>query len=193
MSTFAEHAVGVTVHQRRYTDPDVVALVGLVQAEYVVRYGGPDETPVDPVQFDPPAGVFVVGLLGSTPVACGGWRSYGEDAAELKRMFVVAAARRRGYAARILTELERLAQVAGKQRVLLETGTAQPEALAMYRRWGYTPVEPFGHYRCAPQSVHLGKALGSPPSAGSTGAGLIPAGLNTAVEGVQVAGEARRE
>ena len=77
-------------------------------------------------------------------------------------MFVVDSARRRGFAARILAELEQLAEAAGKLRVVLETGTAQPEAIALYRRKGYTPVEPFGHYRCAPQSVHLGKALGRP-------------------------------
>lgn len=163
MSTSAERSVELTIHQRRYTDPDVVALVELVQAEYVVRYGGPDETPVDPAQFDPPTGVFVVGLVGSTPVACGGWRAYGEDTVELKRMFVVDSARRRGYAARILAELEQLAAAAGNAGVVLETGTAQPEAIAMYRREGYTPVQPFGHYRCAPQSVHLGKTLGRLP------------------------------
>ncbi len=155
----AEPPAELVVQRRRYTDPDVVELVEAVQAEYVVRYGGPDETPMDPAQFDPPAGMFVVGLLGTAPVACGGWRAYGEDAVELKRMFVAASARRRGYAARILAELEDLARAAGRVRVVLETGTAQPEAIALYQRLGYQAVEPFGHYRCAPQSVHLGKTL----------------------------------
>ena len=31
-----------------YGDPDVAALVEQVQAFYVERYGGPDETPLDP-------------------------------------------------------------------------------------------------------------------------------------------------
>lgn len=159
MSISAEAPAELVIQQRRFTDPDVVELVRAVQAEYVVRYGGPDETPMDPAQFDPPAGVFIVGLLESTPVACGGWRVYGDDAVELKRMFVVASARRRGYAARILAELENLTRAAGRERVVLETGTAQPEAIALYQRLGYQAVEPFGHYRCAPQSVHLGKAL----------------------------------
>lgn len=155
----ADPSTELVIQQRRYTDPAVVALVRAVQAEYVVRYGGPDETPVDPAQFDPPAGVFVVGLLEAAPVACGGWRLYGQDAVELKRMFVVASARRRGYAARILAELEDRARTAGRFRVVLETGTAQPEAVALYQRLGYQTVEPFGYYRCAPQSVHLGKTL----------------------------------
>lgn len=159
MSISADSRPELVIEQRRYTDSDVVELVQAVQAEYVVRYGGPDETPVDPAQFDPPAGVFVVGLLEAVPVACGGWRLYGDDAVELKRMFVVASARRRGHAARMLAGLEDLARAAGRSRVVLETGTAQPEAIALYQRLGYQAVEPFGHYRCAPQSVHLGKAL----------------------------------
>ncbi len=31
-----------------YGDPDVAVLVEQVQAFYVERYGGPDETPLDP-------------------------------------------------------------------------------------------------------------------------------------------------
>jgi GNAT superfamily N-acetyltransferase len=147
------------IERRPYTDAAVAELVRAVQAEYVVRYGGPDESPMDAAQFDPPAGIFLVGLIGSTPVACGGWRSYDDVGVEIKRMFVVSSARRRGYAARILAELEEYARRAGKTRIRLETGTAQPEAVAMYQRLGYEPVEPFGFYRCAPQSVHLGKTL----------------------------------
>ena len=43
-----------------YGDPDAVALVARVQEEYVERYGGPDETPLDPSMFDPPDGLFLV-------------------------------------------------------------------------------------------------------------------------------------
>lgn len=156
MSTSAEPFVIVA---RRYTDPAVGRLVDQVQAEYVIRYGGPDETPVDPNQFAPPAGVFLLGSTGTDPVACGGWRSYGHDAAEIKRMFVVASARRRGYAAAILAELEASARAAAKTRLVLETGTAQPEAIAMYSRSGFRPAEAFGHYRNEPSAVHLAKDL----------------------------------
>lgn len=154
MSTSAERSVELTIHQRRYSDPDVVALVELVQAEYVVRYGGPDETPVDPAQFDPPTGVFVVGLLGSTPVACGGWRAYGEGTVKLKRMFVVGSARRRGYAARILAELEQVAAAAGNAGVVLETGTAQPE----------------GHRHVSEGGLHADRALRPLPMRPAVGA-----------------------
>jgi len=42
---------------------DAVRLIEEVQQEYVARYGGMDETPLDPLMFDPPLGSFYVGYL----------------------------------------------------------------------------------------------------------------------------------
>ncbi len=55
----------------------------------------------------------------------------------------------------------RSSAAAGYRDVVLETGVAQPEALELYRSCGYAPVEPFGHYPCAPLSRHYGKSLGA--------------------------------
>lgn len=159
MSTSAEPRPDFVVRPHRYGDPEVVRLVADVQAEYVARYGGPDQTPLDPRQFDPPGGLFLLGELDGRAVACGGWRTLRADAAEIKRMYVAAPARRRGLAALVLAELERTAVERGFERMVLETGSKQPEAIAMYEKFGYRPVERFGYYRCAPEAVHLGKAL----------------------------------
>jgi len=40
------------------------SLVAEVQQEYVRRYGGQDETPVDPAEFAPPDGTFLVARVG---------------------------------------------------------------------------------------------------------------------------------
>ena len=68
-----------------------------MQAEYVRRYGGPDEAVVRPEDFDPPAGVFLVVFVDGVPAAMGGWRlmaqpdrADGQRRAEIKRMYVVA-------------------------------------------------------------------------------------------------------
>jgi GNAT superfamily N-acetyltransferase len=151
----------VQIKQAGYGDPDASRLISEVQQEYVVRYGGPDGTPVDPAEFTPPSGLFLVGYAGGVPVACGGWRSHGADA-EIKRMYVAPAARHRGLARQLLAELERTAAAAGHRRIVLETGSAQPEAIALYRSSGYTPVPPFGHYADAPGAIHLGKQLSNP-------------------------------
>jgi GNAT superfamily N-acetyltransferase len=139
--------------------PESVELIEAVQREYVVRYGGPDETRLDAAEFAPPQGIFVVGWDADRPVACGGVRLIEPGVAELKRMYVTAAVRRRGIARRLLARLESEAAALGATALRLETGTKQPEALALYASAGYLDVEPFGYYACAPLSRHLGKAL----------------------------------
>lgn len=149
-----------------YEHPDAVTLTVQVQREYVRRYGGVDKTPVDPAQFDPPSGVFVVGYVDGVPAVCGGWRAHDADEpefldgdAEIKRMYVAPALRGRGLARALLAELERTAAAAGRLRVVLETGYAQPEAIALYLSSGYTEVTKFGVYRHEEGSFCYGKSL----------------------------------
>jgi GNAT superfamily N-acetyltransferase len=152
--------------------PDAMLLIAEVQAEYVIRYGGPDDTPLDPLMFEPPAGSFFVGYLdlaeGRRPVASGAWRAHGDveafgttRTAEVKRMYVAPAARARGLARRMLAHLERTAAAAGAEAMILETGTAQPEAIALYESSGYTPIPSFGYYKDQPLNRCYGKALGA--------------------------------
>lgn len=147
------------IEVRSYGDPDVTRMVDEVQAEYVELYGGPDAATVDPAEFDPPGGLFLVGLLDGAPVAMGGWRRLSTGEAEIKRMYVIRSARRRGLARRLLGELERTAAGAGLTRLVLNTGAEQPEAIAMYEQAGYLPVSGFGHYACHPGALFYGKAL----------------------------------
>ena len=148
-----------------YEHPDVQGLVAQVQAEYVVRYGGPDDAPLDADEMAPPAGLFLLGRLGGRPVAMGGWRTLhegpvqGTRAAEVKRMYVTPDVRGLGYAKRMLAELERAAREAGHDWMVLETGLVQPEAIALYRSSGYVDVPPFGYYAASEESVHLGRLL----------------------------------
>jgi GNAT superfamily N-acetyltransferase len=141
-----------------YDDPDAQTLIEEVQQEYVRRYGGQDESPIDPAQFAPPQGLFVVLYEAGVPLAMGGWRRDG-PVAELKRMYVRAAGRGRGYARAVLAHLERAAVLAGIETMILETGLKQPEAIALYESSGYLPITAFGHYAEAELSIHLGKSL----------------------------------
>jgi GNAT superfamily N-acetyltransferase len=151
-----------------YEHSDAQALIEEVQLEYVARYGGRDASPVDVTEFSGGAGSFWVGYLGRVPVVTGGWRLLADDSvspfpgavvAEVKRMYVTPSARGRGVARALLRHLERTARTAGVDWLVLETGMVQPEALALYRSSGYADVPAFGHYACAPLSVHLGRRL----------------------------------
>jgi GNAT superfamily N-acetyltransferase len=156
----------VRIERVGYGHPDAVRLVAEVQAEYVVRYGGQDESPVDPLEFEPPHGSFFLGYVDDLPVATGAWRrsqveAFGTtETCEIKRMYVVPAARGLGHSRRMLARLEESARLAGAQALVLETGLKQPEAIALYESSGYVAVAAFGHYRDSPLSRALGKRLG---------------------------------
>lgn len=157
------------IERAAYADPDVLRLVEEVQAVYVERYGGPDETPLDPMMFEPPAGSFFLGYLDDEPVATGAWRRTtaavvpglepGAVVAEVKRMYVAPRAQRRGLARRMLAHLEATAAASGVVALVLETGTAQPEAMALYESSGYVPIAGFGHYRDSPLSRCFARIL----------------------------------
>ena len=159
--TFACHAgrMQIVLTDTGYDDELAATLIGEVQQEYVTRYGGRDETPIDGDEFAPPDGAFVVALVDGEPIGCGGLRRHDDDVVEIKRMFVRAGHRRRGHARRLLAALEDRARAMGYRRVVLETGTAQPEAMALYAAEGYTPIPGFGHYRDAPGNRCYGKDL----------------------------------
>jgi GNAT superfamily N-acetyltransferase len=152
-------AVTVAVSVARLDDPVVKDLIELIQGEYVVRYGGPDDAPIDAAEFAPPRGLFLLATIDGAPAGCGGWRGLGAGRAEIKRMFTVAASRNRGVARAVLAELERTAAAAGIRDFVLETGSVQPEAIALYRSTGYDPIVGFGYYADAPLSLAFGKRL----------------------------------
>ncbi|HEY0902291.1 MAG TPA: GNAT family N-acetyltransferase [Marmoricola sp.] len=166
MDTAAEALVPWRIEPVAITHPDAAGLVEEVQLEYVARYGSRDETPLEPAYFEPPQGAFFVGYLADRPVATGAWRRRHDvavdgvaETAEIKRMYVAASARRRGLARAMLAHLERTAAAAGARAMVLETGLAQPEALALYAASGYSEIPGFGFHKDSPLSRCLARLL----------------------------------
>ena len=148
-----------------YGQPDAMRLIAQVQEEYVQRYGGRDDTPLEHAMFEPPAGSFFVAYADEEAVASGAWRRCSVEAfgttetAEVKRMYVVPHARGTGIARRMLAHLETTAAAAGARALVLETGLRQPEAIALYESSGYTPIPGFGYYKDSQLSRCFGKRL----------------------------------
>ncbi|MBX7552270.1 GNAT family N-acetyltransferase [Streptomyces sp. NPDC004232] len=158
----------MNIRRVRFDHPDAVTLNDEVQAEYQLRYGGDgDATALDTTDFDPPRGAYLIAYDElDRPVATGGWRSQDlndegneNGDAELKRMYVVAQMRGRGLARRMLAALEEDARTAGRIRMVLETGSKQPEAVALYTSSGYEPCAKFGYYRFHEESLCFAKKL----------------------------------
>lgn len=145
----------------RFGAPVAQALIAAAMEDLAERYGAADEALLDPIEFDPPEGGFVVAYLDGAPVGCGGWRAYGgtEDIAEIKRMYTAPHARGMGVARAVLAAVEESARSFGRKRMILETGTEQPEAIAFYECEGYQPIPNFGHYRDEEGCVSFGRDL----------------------------------
>jgi GNAT superfamily N-acetyltransferase len=110
-----------------WDDPVVQQLTCAQQVEMRDLYDGDIEPGVQPSASDI-AVVLVARDDEGTPIGCGALRSLEPGAAELKRMYVVPAARVRGIPRLLLVALE---------------GEA---AVGLYTAAGYRPTAAFGHH-----------------------------------------------
>jgi GNAT superfamily N-acetyltransferase len=113
-----------------WDDADVRRLTAAQQAELRARYEGGQEPGTPPSAADV-AVVLVARDAGGEAVGCGALRPLGDGVAEIKRMYVVPAARGRGLSKLVLAGLEAAARDRGWTTLRLETGPRQPEAIAL--------------------------------------------------------------
>ncbi len=83
----------------------------------------------------------------------------GDGTAELKRMFVHSSARGLGIASKLLAEVEGAARASAISLLQLETGPKQPEAIALYEKYGYAWIPNFGSYVGDEDSYCMEKVL----------------------------------
>lgn len=102
---------------------------------------------------------FLLARTRDIAVGCGAFVNHEGAYAEVKRMFVQPGFRGQRIGRLILGEIERCARQAGLTLVRLETGVAQPEALALYEGAGYLRCGRFGDYADDPLSVFMEKRL----------------------------------
>jgi GNAT superfamily N-acetyltransferase len=140
-----------------WDDAAAVALRAAQRAEIDARYGADTEPGPKPTADD--IAVFLLARRDGEPVGCGGLRAIDAAHGEIKRMFVTPEARGTGVSVEILAALEAEARERGWTRLVLETGTEQPDAVRFYTRQGYAPIPAFGHYAGSATSLCFGKDL----------------------------------
>lgn len=82
-------------------------------------------------------GEFFVGVANNTIIAIGGLKRVNRDVAEIKRMRVNTAWRRKGIGQLILNRLEEKAKELGYQELVLDTTTRQTGAQLFYKKNSY--------------------------------------------------------
>jgi GNAT superfamily N-acetyltransferase len=112
------------------------------------------------VEENPLMKIFIIAFSESgKAVASGALKHYSQGTVEVKRMFVLKEYRGQGISVQILTELEKIAKEMNYKRIILETGTKQPEALGLYKKFGYTEIECYGRHADDPTSVCFEKMI----------------------------------
>ncbi|OOG50943.1 GNAT family N-acetyltransferase [Rhodanobacter sp. C01] len=109
----------------------------------------------------PPRGIYLLAQISGRPVACGALRPLSDNVAEIRRVFVTRAARGNGLALAVLRALESHAVRLGYDAIWLETGNRQPQAIALYEKYGFKRIPAFGEHINDPTSICLGKTVQS--------------------------------
>jgi putative acetyltransferase len=143
------------------TAPEAAELIGALDRDLGARYPGFPIHGIDAASFREAGGVFLVGRLADIAVVCGALRPMEPGAVEVKRMYVRDSHRGRGFGRAMLAALEEIAVRRGYRTIRLETGSGQPEAIALYQSAGYQPIPCYGEHATDPLSRCFEKPLAS--------------------------------
>ena len=136
-------------------DAMVEAFIAWAEATYGPY--DPNAAPTRPHELAPPGGVFLVAWDEDEPVGCAALKRLDERTGEVRRVYVAAAARRRGAGEAMMLRLEDEGRARGYERLRLDIGDRQPEAMALYTGLGYTEIPGYNDNRYA--SFWLEKAI----------------------------------
>ncbi|GAA4312073.1 hypothetical protein GCM10023149_07300 [Mucilaginibacter gynuensis] len=107
-----------------------------------------------------PIDTVVIAYLDNEPAGCGCFKIFDDSTIEVKRMFVRKNARGKRISSLVLAELENWAKELGYSIAVLETGSIQFEAQALYQKAGYDRIAAYGPYIGLPDSLCYKKVLG---------------------------------
>jgi len=133
-----------------------MSLISGSSEEQIKRYGRDGGRTVEGLAQD--GVIFVAAMLDGEPAGCGAVVPIEPGVGELSRIFVTASARRRGVALAIMRWIETAAKIR-YARLILETGTAQMESVALYETLGYLRVKCWGKSEHNPKSRCYEKIL----------------------------------
>lgn len=126
-------------------DKDFQLLANQLDKDLAIRYGTL-QAEYDQYNIVEDLHTIIVAYIDKKPVGCGCFKYFDKNTVEVKRMFVDGGQRGNGIGAAILTELEKWARELDYKNMILETGTAQPEAIHLYLKQGYKVIPNYEPY-----------------------------------------------
>lgn len=91
-------------------------------------------------EYGAPDGVFLIAREFGTDLGCVGVRKFSEEAGEVKRLYVLPAARGRGVGRLLADAIVAAAKALGYVRLVLDTLPSMQEGHALYASLGFKPI-----------------------------------------------------
>ncbi len=148
----------VSLIRTNSTHPDFTGLVRRLD-EYLAVVDGNEHAFYAQYNTLVPQTQAVILYAEGQPAACGAIKELEPGVIEIKRMFTEPSFRGRGFAKRILQELEKWALEIGYRACRLETGRRLADAVGLYQQSGYTVIPNYGQYEGVDNSVCFEKVL----------------------------------
>ena len=98
-----------------------------------------------PGAYAPPRGALLVAHGGGRVTGCVALRPLADDLCEMKRLYVLPAARGTGLGRRLATAVVAEARRLGYARIRLDTTPGMAVAQALYDELGFTEIAPYRH------------------------------------------------
>lgn len=151
--------MNATIVRERPDTADAIPLIDELEAELAALYPAASRHGYSVEKLLMQNVAFFVTRVDGRPAGIGGIQLFGREYGELKRMYVRPAFRGRGLANLMLERLSAHATEHGVTLLRLETGVYQTAAIALYERWGFRRIPPFGEYQADPLSLCFEKPI----------------------------------
>ena len=151
--------MAVTIAPESPRQAEVVRLVEELDAYLTSLYPPESNHLLDVETLAQPDVRFLVARLDGEIMGCVALRVDAAGSGEVKRLYVPPRARGLGIGRHLMAALETQARAEGLTLLRLETGIHQPEALGLFRAFGFREITAFPPYAPDPLSVFMEKAL----------------------------------
>ncbi|SEW18278.1 GNAT family N-acetyltransferase [[Clostridium] fimetarium] len=141
-------------------NPDFIILCHMLDT-YLNHIVGCEENRLQYIQYNKLEDIHDVIIVydEAIPIGCASFKLFGNDIAEVKRVFIKEEYRGKGISKELLNLIEERAKEKGFKKLILESGEPLVQAMSLYKKSGYVIIENYGQYKCMKDSICMGKTI----------------------------------